>query len=344
MVMSNRPQEPPRATAGKGAAPRLEVRGTREQLSLNVVNTGFAEVMATLSQYTGVPIYVDDQVQQQVTASLRDSSLARILHTLASGYGLSLQRRDDAFYVSSGNADSAPASSDVTTLALPLHYLLPEDAPILLPDAALPSIHPDSDTQQVVINGAPPMVEKIAHDLSLLDTPAYNVRVRAWVISCQGTADTLREFSAAITSGTTLANGNSSGILQLQWAKGGANDLLLALDALAQQFDVRITSVPEIVVRNGHTANLFSGQDMYFWKLSGYPTQTLNLASMQVGSHLTIRPRTAGEWITTYIEMENNYLSASNTLGTVIILKESMNSTLRLHSGEAILFTGMQAQ
>lgn len=338
MVMSNRPQEPPRAQVGDGAAPQLEVSGTREKLKLHAVNTEFHTVIEAISQYTGVPIYLDDRVQQHVTAYLEDLSLARILRSLATGYGLSVSWRDEAFYLSSGKPTSGPSYWAATSRTLPLRYLSPEEAQALLPDAILSQARPNSGNQTINITGSPQIVDKIEHDLRTLDTPGYQVRVRAWIISCQGTNDKLRTLMATATGGNTQVEADSTGRMAIQLSGGDPQQILAQLHAMAQQMKMRIETTPEIAVTNGDFASLFVGKDIYYWQLAG---TTLQLSSVKVGSRLDIQPRTSGEWITTYVRVDDNYLREINALGPMII-KQSINSTIRMRSGDSLLIGGLQ--
>lgn len=102
---------------------------------------------------------------------------------------------------------------------------------------------------------------------------------------------------------------------------------------------MHINTVPDIIVLNGHAANLFFGQNRYFWQLD--VTQSLILSSVQVGAQLTMSPQTSGNWITTAVNVEDDFLQETNALGPVVI-KQTIGGTVRIRSGDTMLIGGMQ--
>jgi len=340
-VVNNHPQEPPNTLTGDGAMPRLSVNGSAQRVSLDVVNTDFHQVAEALSKQTGVPIFVDEMVQNHVTAHLEALPLARLLHVLAGGYGLALNWRDQAFYLSTGQSGSVPSYRAGTVRVVPLQYIMPATMLTMLPDAMLPFVRVAGDAQALVLSGSPQIVDKIEHDIRTLDQPGYQVRIRGRVISCQGSADDLRKVAAAFTSGSTHGESDGLGQLRITQCTGTVDDILANLGMLSSTLQVRLESIPEVTVINGNLANLFVGQDVYYWQLVGSGTQTLDLSMVSVGCKLSIKPKTSGEWITTSLTLEDNFLCETNALGPVMA-KQTVNSTLRLRSGDTLLIGGLQ--
>ncbi len=81
-----------------------------------------------------------------------------------------------------------------------------------------------------------------------------------------GDDEQLRAVNAMLNSGEIQGTGNSNGGLTLSVSKGQAHDALTAFQALASRLSLRISTAPEIVVLNDHPANLFVGQNIYYWQ------------------------------------------------------------------------------
>lgn len=337
-VISDRPTPLARPEIA-GIAPHLQAHGTREAIWLDAVHADLGQVAALLEEISGERIRLNDGLSRTVTAYLTALPLDRLLTLLAEGTGLQLARRDDGYYLDTGLGGSAASYRTEATRSIPLANLTPSRARGLLPDMLLPFLRPNPDNNSLAVSGSPAIQEKVARDLQVLDQPAWHCRLRAWVIAGdQGRGD-LRDVFAGFAGGNTALTADSDGSLWLGIASDRPDELLLRVRAESTRRQMRVSAVPAIQVTSGNAATLFVGQTIFYWKLNS--SGTLKLASVDAGTRLEIRPITSGDWVTIAIDVQNNFLREQNRLGP-LIWRNSFTGTLRLRSGEIVLFGGLR--
>lgn len=340
MVTNDRYQQPEHPDFPR-APEQLSVTGNADTISLQAVNADIAQVVEQLSYVTDVPIYLDEGLQQCVSANLTGMPLTHLLRVLADGYGLSISRRNNAYYLSKGVAAGPIAYENSETRTIPLRYLSPEKARSFLPDFLLPTVRLSTDANAVIVSGTTALLDKITRDLHELDQPNFHCQLRAWIISCDQADDQLYKIMAQIAGGETRVTADSDGRLELLLDGRQAKEILTQINALATKFRMRVETVPELQVASGSSASLFVGQKAYYWRIKNESWgQNLTLSSIEAGTRLDVSPRTSGEWITTSLHIENAFFRNA-TLGP-LVLRQSTDSTVRVRSGDTILIGGLR--
>jgi hypothetical protein len=82
-----------------------------------------------------------------------DFPLRRVLQALASSYGLNLREESGAYYLTLSRPDNPTSYWAATTRNVPLNYLSPSRALLMLPDTVLPYVHPSRDGNALVVDG-----------------------------------------------------------------------------------------------------------------------------------------------------------------------------------------------
>ncbi|MHB9132847.1 MAG: type II secretion system protein GspD [Armatimonadota bacterium] len=337
-IISDRAREPERKTNGSGKS-ALRVSGDAARLTLHALNTDIQQVIDGIAQQVNALIYLDDRLSQRVTAHLEGLPLETVLNGLATGYGLSLFQRQNAYYLTRGTANNAPAYWGANRRNVALRYLAPDDARLMLPEPTLTMTRTNSDGQSLTLTGPTALLDKIEQDLTVLDQPPVHCLVQAWMVSVEGNEEQLRQVELLLSGGTTAVTANSTGTLNVTIGGQQAEKLIAALTALQKKQQVRIHTEPAIQVLNGKRATLFVGQDIYYWQIRSWGEA--RLASTRVGSRLTVQPQTAGEWITLFTRIEDNALQETNSLGP-LILQRNVQTTMRIRSGDTLIIGGLQ--
>ncbi len=339
IVTSDRPyQAPPEHYGGENRA--LDVRGDVERLQLQATNAELHLVAQALSARTGEPIFVDNGARCYVSASLRDMSLERMLRVLAAGYGLAVSREGGAYFLTAAFPDNPASYYASEQRRIPLRYLAAAEAPDLLAPPLLRFVHPEVSTNSVIVNGPPLLLDKVERDLAQLDQPAPHCRLRAWLIAAQARDNRVREVMARFTGGTTQATVAEGQRLSLEVADRAPSTIAAALRLLTTNQRVRIAALPSLEVVNGETAELFVGQQIYYFRLQGRRWQQLTLDSIQAGSRLLLEPRIAGQVITARISAESSALVGRNALGP-LVQRHSVGGQVQLGSGRCVLIGGL---
>jgi len=335
MIISDKPvipENPPLENTNV----RLEIDGAPDRLNLHALNADLRDVVARVSEISGRTIYLSGDVSRKVTMHLENMPIDRLLEALARGYALSLATRDGAAYLSPGLGSGASGYWAATLRTVPLNYLTPGNARALLPDVLLPYIKPNTDARAITVSGSPALVDKIARDLQALDQPSYHCVLRAWVISDETANDSLYDAMVRVAGGDTTAGIDSGGAVSILQIDGAPDEIMANIRSLLSSKTMTIKSVPMIQVANGQYANLFVGNTIYYWTLPD-----VRLDAIDAGTRLRVTPLTSGEWITVDYRIEDRFLRERNDFGP-LILKRTLNGTIRIHSGDTLLVGGLQ--
>jgi hypothetical protein len=296
-VTSDRPAEPELLRPAPRPSPaRLEVSMQAGRLQVSALNADLQTLLTEVSRLAQTPVYVDDQLQRRVSLEMHDATLPELLAGLQAAYGLTVIPSQGGYFVVNGVPSAAAPYWAAETRALPLHHLSAPDAPHLLPDPLLPYLHPDPQTNRLIVTGPPPLVDKVATDLAALDRPPWQVRVRAWSVQCTGSGEETRAVHWELAGGETGAVLSSEGELALTVSARQARELLARLTALRQRGVVAVRSCPALTLTTGTWAELFAGQRHYYWRLSRRRwQQEVTVGYAEAGAWLRCRPLVASD-------------------------------------------------
>lgn len=341
-VLSNRPEEPETVRPPVvEAAPALEVSGTAESLNLRALHTSLQEVVEALATRVGQPVFVDEGVQAKVTAQFTGRPARQALQGLAAAYGLCLREDAGAFYLTRSRPDTPASYWASVSETVPLKYLAPGDALLLLPEVVMPYVHTSPDGNALVVDGPPCMVTRIVRDLMTLDQPSRHCRLRAWVVSAEASAHEVTKVLARGAGRDSLTQADSSGELSLTVGPPQVPETLASLRALAERRELELEALPEITCLTGQNARLFIGQQIYYLRMYGWYAE-VRLGKVGVGSELTIQPRNVGDEITARVDVRNSFAGAATDAGPTIFTR-SAGATLRMRSGDLIVVGGLRA-
>jgi len=318
----------------------LEISGTAEHLRLRAMNVDLHRLVAALARQTGTDVSLDDRVQRQASAYLEGLSLEQTLQMLGAGYGLTVSRTADGYYLGPALPDSPAAYQATHVRTIPLRYLEAEETPGLLPDLLLRYVRPSADSNSIVAVGPPEMLDKLERDLRILDRPAVHCRLRAWLVSAEQDDEEVRSLLLGATGGTTSVQVDSSGQIRVEVVRQDTSKFVAQLRALVRRGRAKLAALPSLLVSNGEQAELFLGEQAYYWRLVGRREQELALTPVQIGSRLQVRPRIAGEQVAAWVSAENSSLIGDNGLGP-LVERRSVVGEVRMTSGQALLIGGL---
>jgi hypothetical protein len=340
-VLTDRPEEPePVRAAPVEASPFLLVNGSREQVSVWALHADMAALVERMAQQTGVPVFLDDQVPNKVTAHFDDAPLSQVLAGLGTAYGLCVRQDEGAYHLTLGRPDNPATYWAATTKTVALNYLEASKALLLLPDVVLPYVHANQDGNSLVINGPAPLIARIERDLATIDQPSRCCRLRAWVVSNEDSDEDVSQEVARITGGnTTWGIDGTAGDLQVGVGPGQAATVLAQLRVLARRGKVHIATLPSLVCQTGGSAEVFVGQELYYMRLAwGY---YLTLDKVAVGSKLWMQLRNVGDSITASIAVDSNVAGPSSG-GAPHVFQRSAQAMVCVPSGGLMAIGGLR--
>ena len=341
-VLTDRPEEPePVRPAVAEASPFLLVDGSRERVRVWALHADMAALVERMAQQTGVPVFLDDQVPNKVTAHFDDAPLAQVLAGLGTAYGLCLRQEDGAYHLTLGRPDNPATYWAATTKTVALNYLEAPKALVLLPDVVLPYVHANQDGNSLVISGPAPLIARIERDLAAIDQPSRHCRLRAWVVSNEDSDEDVRRELVGITGGNTAWGfDGAAGDLQVGVGPGQAATVLAQLRALARKGKLHITALPSLVCQTGSSAEVFVGQELYYIHL-GWWWEGLSLRSVAVGSKLAMQLRNVGDSITASVAVDSNVAGPSSG-GAPHVFQRSAQATVCIPSGGLMVIGGLR--
>ncbi|MCD6351746.1 MAG: hypothetical protein J7M26_06475 [Armatimonadetes bacterium] len=347
-VTTDRPYEAEPKRQEKILAPEhLEVTVAGDVLYVDAVNADLHELLRQTAVLTGLPIYVDDEVERRCSIQLEGVRLREFLRALEVGYGLSVSELSadasgKAYFVTDGAPDTGAAFQTSRTAHIPLRYITAESAFYALPDCVWTYVRPDQGTNSLVVTGSEDIISKVARDVAALDKPVWHTSLRAWVVEMTRQNERTRDASLFLAGGTAQGTLSSDGTLSVSVNDAKPHDVLARLRDLRKRGLVKIKAMPSIAVANGQWGALFSGERQYFWRLTNTyrGQQEVRVVSVEVGTRLACHPTTSGGVVRLQMLLENNNLVSAGAEPTVSTKR--VWTTLLVPSGKTVVAGGLK--
>ncbi len=274
-------------------------------LSIDALHAPLAEVLARLSQASGVPLIARASVEAERVNLRLSAPLEAVLQLLARGLGLVVLKREPNL----GGGFEIGRDESLELRRIPLQNLSPERARLLLPDWLLPFLRADVENNALVAAASPAVLDKIERDLQVLDVRRARVRVQAEIYEVSLRDADLLAFSLAfgqrgLAPTDKVPNPNyippafefdGSGVAVLRLQDGGRgqkSSWRASLDALRSRGRVRLRARPFVTVLSGEQGRLFLGQSRFIPVLrSRGGQQDLQALNVPIGYSLDARPR-----------------------------------------------------
>ena len=322
-------------------------------MRLDVLHQPLAQVADEFAHATGIPLIVPAaesalDVSLFLPATRRDDAL----RTLARACGLTIQPRPA---VDGGGAVLTRGGSgggDLTTERIPLRYLRPASARLLLPDFLLPRLHVDDEHNALVVSGDPNVTARIRSDLSLLDRPRPQVRVEAAVYELQRSDADRLNIQADFAGGRPTVD-TAAENLSITLQTGQTHPYNATINALVAQSRARLVARPSLTVASGESGTIFAGQTRYITVLqtdySYGGGQNVQAIQLPVGTTLTVTPTasapaTESGTVPIVLDMSASVATVDSieaktnlpTIGT-----RQVSTVVRIQAGDSLMLAGL---
>ena len=331
-------------------------------LRLEALHTPLRDVLATLGGATNLQFAAREDVQDLNVSLFLEAPLAQILDTLAKSANLGAAL--DGETVVFGRGDEFFESKTFV-----LRHLSPDAARLTFPDFLLPFLRVDRQKNALLAFQTPPVLEKIARDLAVIDTPRAQFEIEAQVWELTRTRDSEFVWSFVRGIGRDRQSLDSvGGLATVRVESGQTAQLLARLRALQNRGGAKLVGSPRVSVVSGATGTLFLGQPSYVKVLrqSG-SNQIAQAIPLQIGAELRVSPRGAAvtsdssqldssktdsspsdsaEKSAIFLEISpriSTVDAVENVTGLPTIGLREVSSSLRLQSGDAVLVAGLEA-
>lgn len=320
--------------------------GTR-RMRIHALHTPLVELLQAASAVQGLPLTVQaEAADADVSLVLPDATLADLLNALRVGYGLTALARPEE---EGGGLDFGRGDAASVTSSLPLRFLAPEQARLLLPDFLLPSVRVDAADNALVVSSTPEVIAKMQRDLARLDLPRAQVRVEVSAWEFASSEDARYALSATRTLGRESEGlDTDAGQITVLSQAGQVRQFQASVSALAVRSRARLAANPFLLVASGAQGTFFLGQTRYVTVLQqqgGYGSQVPSALAIQIGYSLSVRPTVgAQDDITLVLNPRISTVDAierGSGLPTVGI--REVNSVVHLHAGDTLVLAGLDS-
>lgn len=311
------------------------------RLKVDALHAPLRDVMARLSDVAGKSFAVEDNaLTSRFSGYMPSASVDDVIRAIEVSCGLS-----DAPSASGQTIVGHTAGSVIERI--PLTYLKPEAARLLLPDFLLPRLRVDSEHNALIASTSPNVLAHLRKDLAFVDRPPTQLRIEADVyeFSTNGALD--KALKASRTAGyDTESLDTEAGQQSIVLARDQSDAFTATVSALQQDGLVRVRSHPSVTVTSGNGGSLFLGQQRYVVLLQRTRNgQSAQAVKLSIGTRLFVYP-TMGDSgnvglfisakVSTIDEIEPG--TGLPTVGT-----REFSSAFRLTPGEVVMLSGLSS-
>jgi type IV pilus assembly protein PilQ len=341
----------------KEAKKEITVELDGDLVSVTAVKANIHDVLGEIAKETGANIAVDDAVKAEANLSLRDLPVRDLLSGIASAYGLALAEIDGAYMFSRGVPQDLAAYRLSGTESFPLRYTRAQAASGLLPSFLYSYLHVNEEQNAVVVTAPQQMLDKIRSDLDAVDVAPPQILIEAIAVEFTSTDEldaVVRLFYGDVAGKTTefgepeLEASTDSRTGRVTYSNIGdlPDDFEARLRALEEDQRANICARPRMAVMNGHSADIFIGQQRFIIvEFLGYGETSEVIQGVDVGVKLRVRPLTgAGGEITLDIQEVHvsNITELDPETGLPVLSARSTDTTVRVMDGETVMIGGLR--
>lgn len=323
-------------------------------VSMIFIQDDLRDAITELVLQTGVNIIVDDSVHGLVTLDLVDVPLERALRLMTMAGGYQIHKVEDFYFIGSSNPDSLSYANFAQTVTYELQYITSQDVTDLMPDIYRPYIKTGLYSSIVTVTAPPATVEQILEMLQTIDRRIPQVLIQALVTEISRAE--LEEWGSNLLNYNRTSQEETPSTSPLSWLDhviyentvfnfGFFGRVVSSIRALEAENKAEIKANPRVVVSNGETVDLFSGET-HFLVLSDVTTGRLE--EINVGVSLNVTPRVVNNnTLQLDINPEVSHLAGQllnrNAEG-LAVRRSSVTTNVLAENQQTLLLAGMTLQ
>ena len=319
----------------------------RGQISVTALNVELGRVLGAVGDAAGLQIAIRGGANYRSSMSVTDCMPDRLMRAIARAYGLSVRSVGGIYFVTEGLPTEVDSYWAAPTAAFQLHHIAAEEALELLPEFLLRYVHVDLERNALVATGPSQLLDKLHSDLTTIDQPVPQIRLRATIIERVAKRSLERASEMLFADGTHELQIGDAGRLGYRVASQRMDDLHLKLAALQSRGLIRTTICPTVTTASGRTGEIFLGQRLHFAfqgraSGGGGSGQEVVLESVDVGSSIFALPWTGdSEHIRMRLRMQANTVLSVSDAGLPLVATRSVEGTVQIRSGDVIVLGGL---
>lgn len=339
----------PAAASGTGP---VDARPAGPSALINNVfyETDIRQALQDIAAQAQVTIVAEPEVSAYISCDLKDVPLEKALRIVLAGTGYVVTRTPDYYLVSSPYPDGPSFPEVSRTMIIKLNYIKAPEALMLLSEPFRRYVQSDGDNNVLAVTAPAGLAERIASDLALIDRPQRHVLLDARIVVMErgdlmnlGIDWGMPQARAGAFTGSDL-DWDWTSAIEIGYAPNleFTNALLLNLNLLAQNDEATIIASPQVMVQDGHEAEISMKTEEYFEILTDGYYYRSELKKVEAGTALKITPRIGenGE-ITLDLSAEVSDVVARGKNNLPVVTRRLAQSTLRIEDGGTASVAGL---
>ena len=330
----------------------LVVLASEPTVSMVLIQDDLRDAITELILQTGVNILVDDTVYGLVTLDLVDVPLETALRMMLMPGGYEYREIDDFYFVGTSDPRSQAFRHLAETETFTLEYLTAAKARELLPETYDRYLRSGRDGNLLTITAPQGIIDRFRHDLQTIDKPVPQILVQALVIEISRSE--LEEWGSKLLS--YVPNAEMTIEASKSWLDhivyentvfnfGFFGKVLSSIRALEAEKKAEIKANPRVVVSNGETVDLFSGET-HFLVISNTISSN-RLEQVNVGVSLKVTPRVVNdETLQIAITPEISHMAGQplNKSEGFAVRRSAITTNVYAQNEQSLLLAGMTLQ
>ncbi len=326
----------------------LQVTAEEGLLTLRAVNAKLQDVTNAIAREAGFSVSAPGDGDLRVSLCLRDVTPEKALNAIAAGCGLCAEARRDGGWIVARPTGSAAGYGASRSRRVHLRYLRALDAVDLLPNFLLEYLHPDEESNTVVVTGPESLLDRVEGDLAKLDIPAPQISVEVVAVEYSSGEDMARALKLERFA-TDFAAGLDSltGGLSFLWLESLPDGWDLLLDNLEVQSSTRLRSSFRVRVLNSHEAAIGAGQQRFVILERGQGAfLETSLEPVWTNSFISVQPLVGdGDEVVFGLGVIIRSLRGTDPkTGLPIVSLRRANGALRVRDGETVVLAGLRLE
>jgi hypothetical protein len=308
-------------------------------LDVAAVNVPLETLMSEVALRSDVTITVSDRVQRLATLRLTGLPLDRFISAVANSLGLTVTTAEGAWFVFDGLPTALSAYTAADSREISLRHISADAALNLLPEFLVRYLRPSEREDAIVAYGPTNLLDRIEADVAMLDRPGHAVRITTAMVEVSGEDASEALWSLLRRTPTTVRLAPAEGRLRIEDSDGSLDDLVVRIQALETDVNLKVDVRPSLRVQQGQSARLFVGDRQFYQFLEdGY---NLTLTSTEAGVSLLVSAGAIAEdAISAYVALDVSTFRGSRR-PPIVDTREASANVILSNGGTLIVGGGI---
>ena len=318
------------------------------------IDTDLRQALQDIGVQAGINVILDQNVGGIITAELDDVPLDRALRIMLAGTGFEVMVVDDYYLVYSPDESSDAFAETSSLTRVKINNMEAARARELLSSRFQRYVRTDVDANSLAVTASAQMTDRILRDLKQIDVPRKHVLLDARMVVLEKSdmfALGVDWTPPTVLAGTYTSNElTSANELSLPWGirvgytpgRDFTNALRMALNIMEENNEASVISSPQVLGRDGGTAEIRVTTEEYFEIVTEGTTQRSQLDKIETGALLRITPTIGDDnSVQLKIAVDVSDVVSRGERNLPVVSRRAANTSVQVDSGGTVAIGGL---